>query len=63
MSVFAMLMIGGWSAAIAMFGFCALKESGKLLEIHKRIGLWLETSTARLTIVQVDRQPERRDLA
>ncbi len=63
MSVFAMLMIGGWTTAVAMFGLCAVKESGKLLEIHKRIGLWVETSASRLTIGQTNLQSERRDVA
>jgi hypothetical protein len=56
MSVFLKLMVGGWGTAFAMFGFFALKESGKLLEMHKRIGLWLETFNS-------SGQPDRRELA
>jgi hypothetical protein len=48
MSFVVMLMIGGWLATLSMIGFCALKESGKLVEIHKRIGLWLETSAPHM---------------
>ena len=54
MSFVVMLMIGGWLATLSMIGFCALKESGKLVEIHKRIGLWLETSAPQF------RMPEER---
>ncbi|MGA8619723.1 MAG: hypothetical protein WB660_14550 [Candidatus Sulfotelmatobacter sp.] len=44
MSLFMKLMIGEWTTALALFGFCALNESGKLLKIRKRIALWLENS-------------------
>jgi hypothetical protein len=63
MSLFVTLMIGGWTTAIAMIGFCALKESGTLLRIHKRIGLWLETSAPRLSVPKGSLQPEREDVA
>jgi hypothetical protein len=41
MSLFMGLMIGGWTAAAAMFAFFALKESGQLLRIRRRMALWL----------------------
>lgn len=63
MSAFAMLMIGGWTSAIVMFGVCALKESGKLLEIHKRIRLWLESLATRLSAPEESAQPERENVA
>jgi hypothetical protein len=59
MSLFVTLMIGGWTTAIAVIGFCALKESCQLLRIHKRIGLWLEDSTARVRRPEEGLQPER----
>jgi hypothetical protein len=43
MSLVSKLMIGGWITTLAMIGVCALNESGKLLEIGRRIVLWLET--------------------
>jgi hypothetical protein len=46
MSLFVILIIAGWIAAIAMIGCFALSESGKVLEIRKRIALWRETSAA-----------------
>jgi hypothetical protein len=46
MSLVVKLMIGGWTTTLAMFGFYALSESGKLLQIRKRIALWLETDHA-----------------
>lgn len=36
-------MIGSWSSAIALIGYFALKESGVLLQICRRVVLWLET--------------------
>ncbi|MGA7560751.1 MAG: hypothetical protein WCF61_14150 [Terriglobales bacterium] len=63
MSLFVKLMIGGWSTAFAMFGLYALKESGKLLEIHKRIGLWLETSAPRFNTPEESLEPEGEDVA
>ncbi len=59
MSLFVTLMIGGWTTAIAVIGFFALKESGQLLRIHKRIGLWLEDSTAPVRRPEEGLQPER----
>ena len=46
MSLFVKLMIGGWSSAIAMIGYFALKESGVLLQIRRRVLLRLETEHA-----------------
>jgi hypothetical protein len=43
MSPFVKLMIGSWSSAIAVIGYFALKESGVLLKICRRVVLWLET--------------------
>jgi hypothetical protein len=43
MSPFVKLMIGSWSSAIALIGYFALKESGVLLQICRRVVLWLET--------------------
>jgi hypothetical protein len=44
MSLVVKLMIGGWITTFAMIGFFALKESGKLIKIRKRMALWLESS-------------------
>ena len=44
MSIVVMLMIFGWSASLAMFAFFALKESGKLLKIRRRMALWLDNT-------------------
>jgi hypothetical protein len=63
MSLFLKLMVGGWSTAFAMFGFLALKESGKLLEIHKRIGLWLETLTSPVSTPGESLQTDNEDAA
>jgi hypothetical protein len=63
MSLFVTLMIGGWTTAIAVIGFYALKESGTLLRIHKRIGVWLETSAPRLGVSEESLQPQREDAA
>jgi hypothetical protein len=46
MSLFVKLMIAGWSSAIAMIGYFALEESGVLLQIRRRVLLWLETEHA-----------------
>jgi len=42
MSIVVMLMVFGWSAVFAMIAFYALKESGKLLQIRRRMALWLD---------------------
>ena len=42
MSIVVMLMIFGWSALFAMIAFYAMKESGKLLKIRRRMALWLD---------------------
>lgn len=42
MSVVVMLMIFGWTTFIGMIGFHALKESGKLLKIRRRLALWVD---------------------
>lgn len=57
------LMIGGWVTAFAMFGFCALNKSGKLLKIRERIALWLETLAAQLRMSEKGLHPEREDTA
>ncbi len=44
MSLFAKLMIGGWTSAIAMSGFCALDASGKLIRVRRRMASWLDPS-------------------
>jgi len=54
---------GGWGTAFAMFGFLTLKESGKLLEIHKRIGLWLETLTPPVRVPDESLQTDNQDAA
>ena len=59
MSLFVKLMIGGWSSAIAMIGYFALEESGVLLQIRRRVALWLETEQAP----KESRLPEREDAA
>ena len=46
MSFVVKLMIGGWTTTLAMIGFCALNESGKLLKIRERIAQWLESSAS-----------------
>jgi hypothetical protein len=47
MPLFVKLMIGGWTGTLAMIAFCALNESGKLLNIRKRLASWLEPSTPK----------------
>ena len=44
MSIVVMLMIFGWSTTFAMVGFCALKDSGKLLKIRRSVALWLDNT-------------------
>ena len=44
MSMFVVVMVGGWGTALAMFGLFALSESGKLLEIRRRLARWLDDS-------------------
>jgi hypothetical protein len=44
MSFIISLILGGWTATLAMFGMAALWESCELLRIHKRVGRWLERS-------------------
>jgi hypothetical protein len=44
MSIVVMLMIFGWSSCFAMVGFCALKDSGKLLKIRRSVALWLDNT-------------------
>jgi len=61
MSLVVMLMIGGWVATLTMIGFCALKESGKLLRIHRHIGLWLETSAPQFRMPEESLRTERKD--
>ena len=47
MSLFAKLMIAGWTSAFALVGFYALSESGKLLRLRQRIALWLGAERTR----------------
>jgi hypothetical protein len=56
MTLFFMLMIGGWTSAIAIIGSFALAESGKLLEIHRRIGFWLEKDSVSEASPQNERE-------
>jgi len=44
MSIVVKLMIGGWVTTLAMIGVCALNESGKLLNLRKRIASWVRPS-------------------
>jgi len=44
MSLMWKLIIGGWSTTFAMIGFYALQESGRLLDLRRRIARWLEPS-------------------
>jgi hypothetical protein len=53
MSFVLKVIISGWLTAFAMIGFCALNESGMLVNIQKRIALWLESLSPR-----VEREPE-----
>jgi hypothetical protein len=46
MSFVVKLMIVGWGTTLGMIAVCALKESGKLLGIRKRIAAWLHPSRA-----------------
>lgn len=61
MSLVVMLMIGGWVATLSVIGFCALNESGKLLKMHKRMGLWLETSAPQFRMPEEGIRAERSD--
>ncbi len=63
MSIIVKLMIGGWATSFAMVGFCALKESGKLLRIRQRIALSLEAAARRVRVAEESLQPEREDAA
>jgi len=44
MSIVVKLIIGGWATTAAMIGVCALNESGKLLNLRKRISSWVRPS-------------------
>lgn len=44
MSLFVMLMIGGWMVTLAMIGCLALSESGELRKIRKRLASWRQSS-------------------
>ncbi len=50
MSLFLMLMIGGWTTAFAMFGLCALNECGKLRKVRRRIALWVDAPAPRIVV-------------
>jgi hypothetical protein len=63
MSLVVKLMIGGWATTVAMIGFCALHESGKLHKIRERIALWLESSAALVRPAGEGLQPDRENLA
>ena len=63
MSIVVMLMIGGWVTTFAMYGFFALDESGKLLEIREHVALWLETLAAQVRMPEEGLQAEREDAA
>jgi hypothetical protein len=43
MSLFAKIMICGWTTTMVMVALFALNESGVLLKAHRRLGEWLET--------------------
>jgi hypothetical protein len=42
MSIVDEIIVGGWMTASGLIGFYAMRESGKLLRIRKRIALWLD---------------------
>lgn len=46
MSIIVKLIITGWITTFAMIGFFALKESGKLRKIRRRISSWWEASAS-----------------
>ena len=54
MSVVVMLMIFGWSALFAMIAFYALRESGKLLKIRRRMALWLDNTLVPADSIEED---------
>ena len=60
MSGFTILMIAGWTSTLAMFGYFAFRESGKLAVIRQRVAQWLETSGPS---AEGSPQPESRDAA
>ena len=41
MSIVGMLMVGGWVTTLSMIGFCSLRDAGKLVNIRRRMALWL----------------------
>jgi hypothetical protein len=63
MSLVSKLMIGGWSTKLAMFRVCSLNESGKLLEIGRRMVSWLETSPLVGRTSNESLQPDVREAA
>jgi hypothetical protein len=63
MSFFAKLMLASWGTAIAMIGGCALYESGKLLDVLKRMAAWLESTTPQVSVPQGSLQAEHEDVA
>jgi hypothetical protein len=52
-------MIGGWTTALAMFGFLALNESGKLLRIRRGMAGWLESAAAVVRASEESLQQDR----
>jgi len=61
MSIVVMLMIGGWISTLAMIGFCALKESGQLLQIRRRMAHWLHSPAP--AVVRMPEEGLRRGMA
>lgn len=43
MSFMLKMIICAWGTVLAMVAICALNESGRLLEIHERLGRWLRS--------------------
>jgi len=58
-----MLMIAGWAITIAMIGFYALQESGKLLKVRHHIALRLETLAVAVRPSEEGLQAERENVA
>jgi hypothetical protein len=63
MSLVSKLMIGGWITTLAMIGLCALNESGKLLELGRRMVSWLEASPWVGRTPNEGLQPDAREAA
>lgn len=63
MSIVIVVMIAGWTTTLAMIGFFALKESGKLLKIRERVALWLAGLAAVVRPGEEDLDPESESAA